>query len=57
MWTDNFSSAMKVFYTALYLLMQRIKKDLQRRGAKGIGIIFRVLQFKQIGCETPLHHI
>ena len=46
MWTENFYSAMKVLYTVLYLLMQRIKKELQRRGATGIGIIFRVLQFK-----------
>ena len=37
---------MKALCTALYLLMQQIKKDLQRRGAKGTGIIFRVLQFK-----------
>ena len=40
---------MKALYTALYLLMQRIKKDLQRRGAKRIGFIFRVFAV-EINC-------
>ncbi len=37
----------KELYNALFLLMQRIKKQLQRREAKGIGIILMVLQFKK----------
>ena len=39
---------MKALYTVLFLLMQRIKEALPRTGAKGMGIILGVSQFKQI---------